>query len=250
QRSWKAFARILMVIQNNALGAEAADRTWTAWMARYPGEPEVDSRYFDALIAEARYDDAAALIGQYSRAFPKDAVFPIEAQATLAFHRGSAADGLAVYDKAFDPLWPPELIQGYFNLLKQTHSLSAFVDRMRARLSAQPDDMDAAARLFYAYQQQGRLDEAKQVFAAMRRHREERGEPWKAREVFTLAKLLEGVRAYPEAARYYFALYNVHDAAMPDAQQQALAELIGILLDAPEQPVRLGAGNLSMYRDI
>lgn len=250
QRSWKAFARILTVIQNNALGAEAADRVWTAWMARYPDEPAVDSRYFDELISEARYDDAAALIGQYSRAFPKDAVFPIEARATLAFHRGSAANGLAIYDKAFDPLWPPELIQGYFNLLKQTHSLSAFVDRLRARLSANPDDLDTSARLFYAYQQQGRLDEAKQVFATMRRNREERGEPWKARELFTLAKLLEGVRAYPEAARYYYALYSAHDAAMADAQEQALSGLIGILLDAPEQPVRLGAGNLSMYRDI
>ena len=58
------------------------------------------------------------------------------------------------------------------------------------------------------------------------------------------------VRAYPESARYYFALYNTHDQAMPDAPQQALSGITGILLDAPEQPVRLGAGNLSMYRDI
>lgn len=250
QRSWKAFARALTVIQNNALGAEAADRTWAAWMARDPDEPVVYSRYFDALIAEGRYGDAAALIAKYSSQFPKDKVFPIRAKATLAFHRGSAADGLAVYDKAFDPLWPPELIQSYFDLLKKTHSLSAFVDRMRARLSAKPDDMDAATRLFYAYQQQGRMDEAKQVFAAMRRHREERGEAWKARELYTLATLLEGVRAYPESARYYYALYNAHDPAMADAQQEALPGLTGILLDAPEQPVRLGAGNLSMYRDI
>jgi tetratricopeptide (TPR) repeat protein len=248
QRSWKAFARILRVVENHALGADVGDRTWRAWIARYPALAEVYSQYFDALVQQKRYDDAAALVAEYSRAFPADRVFPIQAQASLAYQRGSIADGLAVYDKSFDPLWPAELVQGYFDLLKSTHSLSAFVDHTRARLSADPDDLDAATRLFYAYQQQGRLDAAKQVIADFRRSREARGAQWKAQELYTLAKLLEGVQAYPESARYSYALYN--SQGMPDAQQRALAGLIGILFDAPEQPVRLGAGNLSMYRDI
>ncbi|HTD56117.1 MAG TPA: hypothetical protein VK670_12095 [Silvibacterium sp.] len=248
QRSWKAFERILTVIQQNALGPDAIDRSYHAWIERYPAEPAVYSRYFDELLKQKRFDDASKLIEQYSRAFPSDAVFPIKAQAALAYRRGSFAAGLAVYDKSFEPLWPPELIQDYFNLLKQTRSLSAFVDRMQARLSANPDDVNSAARLFYAYQQQGRPDAAKQVITSYRQSKESRNVPWTAEELYTFARMLEAVQAYPESARYYFALHN--SKGMPEAQERAVGGLIGILLDAPEQPLRLGAGNLSMYRDI
>ena len=37
---------------------------------------------------------------------------------------------------------------------------------------------------------------------------------------------------------------------MNDAQEQALAGLTDLLLTAPESPIRLGSGELSMYRDI
>ena len=248
QRSWNVFERILTVIQENALGSEAADHTYQEWIARYPSEPAVYSRFFDELLNQKRFDDASTLIDQYRRAFPSDVVFPIKAQASLAYRRGSIAEGLAIYDKSFQPLWPPELIQSYFNLLKETRSLPAFLDRTRSHLRANPDDVDAAARLFYAYQQQGRLDAAKQVIADYRQSKELRHVSSNAQELYTFARLLEAVQAYPEAARYYFALNN--SAGMPDAQQRAVAGLIGILLDAPEQPFRLGAGNLSMYRDI
>jgi cellulose synthase operon protein C len=248
QRSWKAFDRILTVVQENALGSEVADQTWREWIARYPSEPSVYSRFFDDLLSQKRFDDASALIAQYSRAFPSDTVFPMKAQASLAYRRGSIAEGLAIYDKFFEPLWPPELIQSYFSLLKETRSLPAFFDRMRASLSRNPDDLNAAARLFYAYQQQGRLDAAKQVIADYCQSKESRNAAWSAQELYTFARMLEAVQAYPEAARYYFALNN--SQGMPDAQQRAVAGLIGILLDAPEQPFRLGAGNLSMYRDI
>jgi cellulose synthase operon protein C len=248
QRSWKAFERILAVIQDNALGSDATDQTYRIWIARYPAEPAIYSRFFDELLNQKGFDEASKVIDQYSHAFPSDSVFPIKAQASLAYRRGSLAEGLAVYDKSFQPLWPPELIQSYFNLLKETRSLPSFLDRTRAQLSAHPDDLNSAARLFYAYQQQGRLDAAKQVIADYRQSKEARTAQWTAQELYTFARLLEGVQAYPESARYYFALNN--SQGMPEAQQRAVAGLIEILLDAPEQPFRLGAGNLSMYRDI
>ncbi len=37
---------------------------------------------------------------------------------------------------------------------------------------------------------------------------------------------------------------------MPDAQATAIAGLTSLLLTAPETPIRLGSGELSMYRDI
>jgi cellulose synthase operon protein C len=248
QRSWQAFEEILRIAQEDGLKPEIAIDTYQKWIERYPVETSVYSRYFDFLLAQKRFDQSSALIAQYSRAFPQDTVFTVKAQASLAYRRGSLAEGLAVYDKAFQPLWPAELIQSYYNLLTQTHTLAAFLDQTRARLAANPDDLDAASRLFYAYQHQGRLDAARQVIAAYRQSKESRGAHWSGQELYTFARLLESVQDGPEAARYYYALNN--SAGMADAQQYAIGGLIAILLDAPEQPMRLGAGNLSMYRDI
>ena len=72
--------------------------------------------------------------------------------------------------------------------------------------------------------------------------------PWTSQELYICARLLEDIHAYPESARYYFALYN--SKGMPDAQETAIAGLTSLLLTAPETPIRLGSGELSMYRDI
>ena len=248
QRSWQAFERILGIVEQGALKPDIAIDTFKEWIACYPTETAVYSRYLDYLIAQKQFEEAGELVRQYAQAFPEDTIFPIRARASIAYRQGSLAEGLAVYDKAFQPLWPPALIQSYYGLLMQTHALSAFVDKTRARLAANPDDLDAAARLFYAYQQQGRLDPARQVIVAYRQSKESRGAHWSAQELYTFARLLEGIQDGPEAARYYYALNS--SEGMADAQQRALSGLIAILLDAPEQPLRLGAGNLSMYRDI
>ncbi len=57
---------------------------------------------------------------------------------------------------------------------------------------------------------------------------------------------------YAEAARYNFALSSTPGALAngEPAAQAGLAALTDILLSAPEQPLALGAGNLTLYRDI
>ena len=104
------------------------------------------------------------------------------------------------------------------------------------------------ARVFYYYQQQGKLDVAQQAIADFRLRKETRKSPWTSQELYVCARLLEDTHAYPEAARYYFALYN--SRGMEDAQEQAIAGLTNLLLTAPETPMRFGSGELSMYRDI
>ena len=104
------------------------------------------------------------------------------------------------------------------------------------------------ARLFYYYQQQGKLDAAQQAVTAFRLHKEASKSEWTGQELYVCARLLEDIHAYPESARYYFALYN--SKGMNDAQERALAALTNLLLTAPETSIRLGSGELSMYRDI
>ena len=248
QKSWLAFARIFTIISANALPAETSDSEYQAWIARYPRETALYAKYFAFLLDRKEYGRAADLIPAYSKAFPDDTVFPVKAHALLDYRKGDVEQGLAVYDRSFQPLWPDELIQGYFELLGETHSLRKFLDASRAAHEVHPDDIGPVARIFYYYKQENKPDAAAEVIAEFRAYRETAKIPWTGDELYTLARLLERIQAYPEAGRYYLALYSATDK--PESRQRSLVGLINILLASPDQPLRLGAGDLSMYKDI
>ena len=247
QRSWQAFERIFRVIQAQALGKNASVEQYNAWVARYPQEPGLYGRYFEFLLGEKDFKSASDLIARYHSKFPSDEVFPTRARALLAYKQGSIVEGLAIYEKNFQPLWPPELIKNYFDLVRETRSLREFLDQAHADLARNPDDLNAVARVFYYYQQQGNLPAAQQAITDYRLKKDARKVAWTPQELYTFARLLDAVHLYPEAARYYFALYS---AIGNDSQEKALAGLTNILLTAPEQPVRFGTGDISMYKDI
>jgi predicted Zn-dependent protease len=248
QRSWRAFERIFGVIRAQGLPSEVSVAQYRNWLARYPQESSLYSRFLEYLISVKDFPAATQLIAQYHEKFPTDEILPVKARALVEYRRGSLQQGLAVYEKEFQPLWAPELIKSYFDLLTQTHSLRKFLDEAKAAQQANPEDLNAAARIFYYYQQQGKLDAAQETIAKFRLRKDSSGSAWSAQELYVCARLLEEIHAYPESARFYFALYN--SKGMNDAQERALGGLANLLLTAPETPIRFGAGELSMYRDI
>ncbi len=248
QKSWRAFERIFSVIQNQDLPADFSTAQYRAWLSRYPQERSLYARFLEFLVLQTKYSAAQQLVSDYHKQLPADEIFPIKAKAMLEYHRGSVQPGLAVYEQSFQPLWAPELVKSYFDLLTQTQSLRKFLDQAQATLHANPEDLNAMARLFYYYQQQGKLDAAQQTVTTFRLHKDASKSDWTGQELYVCARLLEDIHAYPESARYYFALYN--SKGMNDAQERSLAALTNLLLTAPESPIRLGSGELSMYRDV
>ena len=248
QHSWLAFERIFGVIQAQGLPKDASIAQYRAWIARYPDEPSLYARFLQFLVGEKDYPAAGDLIAGYRKQFPNDQIFPVKAKAMVEYQRGSVREGLSVYEQTFQPLWDPQLVKSYFDLLRDTQNLRKFRDDAHAALLANPEDLNATARTFYYYQQQGKTDVAQQAIADFRLHKEAAKSPWTSQELYVCARLLEDIHSYPESARYYFALYNSN--GMADAQEKALAGLTSLLLTAPETPIRLGSGELSMYRDI
>jgi tetratricopeptide (TPR) repeat protein len=249
QRSWAAFERSLEVIEAHALPAELAIAQYRAWRARYAGQPALAQLQFDFLIEHRRLDDAQRLLDEYQQQFPDDAVFSLRARAEIARQRGSADAALALYDESFDPLWPPALIQEYFSLLEQAKRLRSHLDRARARVAGDPDDLQAAGWVFHYYQRQGNLAAAQAALADFRQSKEARQAAWTTAQLRTLAQLYRGLNNHNETARHYYALYSLTGADAAE-REQALAGLIELLLGAPDQPIALGSGNLSFYRDI
>ncbi len=248
QRSWQAFERIFGVIRTQGLSKEISIAQYRSWLARYPREHSLYPRFLEFLLSQREYGASSQLIEDYRKQFPDDEIFPVKAEALVEYRKGSLVHGLAVFEKSFQPLWAPELIKSYFDLLAQTHGLRKFLDDARAAVNAHPEDLSATARIFYYYQQQGKLDAAQQSITQFRLHKDANQSAWTAQELYVCARLLEGIHVYPEAARYYFALYN--SRGMNDGPERAMGGLADLLLTAPETPIRFGAGELSMYRDI
>ena len=260
QRSWQLFVRSLRLIREQALPASLTSAQYTAWMARYPNEQQIYTQYFDSLLGERQFAEAEQLLASYQRILPNDVVYPLQARAQIEYRRGSADAALSLYDRSFQPLWPPELVKSYFELLQKTHHLRDFLARARVAVAANPDDLGAATRIFYYYQQQGNVAEGQRALTEFRLRRESRAAAgaseahpprtaWTTEELFTLAQLFESANNADEAARYYYALYSLPgtDAA---AAEKALAGITRVLLAMPEQPIRFGSGDFSFYRDV
>ena len=143
QRSWVAFERILGTIYLQGLPPAQTASTFNAFIARYPDQPVLYAAFLQFQLEQQDWPAAQSVIERYSRQFPQDNDFPIRAQALLEFRRGNIDAALAVYDRAFQPLWPAELVQSYFALLDQTHRQRAFVAKAREQLAAHPDGPEA-----------------------------------------------------------------------------------------------------------
>jgi len=254
QRAWQAWSQSLEVVRQFHLPRSAAASVYQAWEQRYPQAPGVYAQEFAYRLAGGEDRAGEDVLARYRRAFPRDAATALRWQAQLAARRGSPRDGLALYDRNFQPLWPQPLITAWFQLLTQAGEVRRTGDELRAKLATDPRDLLDTARLFWIEQQQGQTEAARAVLVNYRTRREAAGGAWSGTELDTLAQLADRAGDIPEAARYYYALATppagTPDPAEPDAEEKGLAGLARLLLSAPDQPLRAGAANLSMYRDI
>ena len=246
QQPWKIYQRAIALIEDQQLDPMLAVPLFGAWIQRYPSEAVLYRNFFRFAMNHKRYDVAGNIVAAYQAAFPKDEEFPIEARAEIASKAASPEQALAIYERSFRPLWPAPLVSEYFALLKSTGRLRVYLERSRTAAAANPGDLSTAARLFYYWQQQGNTAAADRALAEFRQRKKS---PWTPQELLTCARLYESTHNYDEAARNYYALYS---AAGPDEAmaETALASLAGLLLTVPEQPIRFGSGNLSLYRDV
>jgi lipopolysaccharide biosynthesis regulator YciM len=249
QRPWKTFQRSIDLVGEARLDPLLAVGQYSQWIARYPSETGLYRNFFAFTMAHARYEIASDVISAYKKAVPGDVEFPIEATAEIAAKSTSAARALEVYDHSFKPLWPDSLVKQYFDLLKQSNSLRAYLEKARAAVVANPTDLASAARIFHYWRQQGNSGAAERALAEFRQRKESKRSAWTAEELSTLAQLYEASHNYDESARNYYALYNV-GGNDDKVAATALGSLARLILSAPEQAIRLGSGNLTMYRDV
>lgn len=247
QMRWKIFDREIKLIDEQRLDPVAGVFQYNAWIAFYPGRPQLYQNLFRYAMDHEHGEIAEQVVTTYAAAFPKDEEFPVEARAELAA-KISSARALEVYDRGFRPLWPAKLIARYFETMKQSGSLRVYLERARAGVVANPTDLASASRLFYYWQQQNNVAQARRALLEFSARKEAAKSAWTTDELKTLAALFYLLHNYDEAARNYYAMYSI--ARTDDAAETALVELARLIFSAPEQAIHFGSGNLSLYRDV
>ena len=238
QRSWKLFNRARALADAQAFPIETVNSIYSSWISRYPAQPHPYTQFFEYLVRNQQQQRAQEVIDRYVKAFPNDDSFPLRARARLV----SPPEALKLYDANFRPVMQPAVVAQYFQLLNETRSLRTYLGNVRAAIAANPEDLTAATKLFYYYQQQGNLAQAHR---ALLEYRLRRKQPT-PNELLALASLFEQTNNYVEAARHYQELSRIQT---PQAEE-GYAGLIRILFTASEQPIPIGSGNISFYKDI
>ncbi|MGA7413101.1 MAG: hypothetical protein WBW33_21670, partial [Bryobacteraceae bacterium] len=246
--SYASFQEALQLCLDAKLSADDEMRVYQAWMERWPKESDIQARYFEYLIAQKRTADAQALLTRHSQQFPDDQEFAVIATAELAGLTGGPQQELAAYDKQFSPLWPANLATRYYRLLESRHLLRRFLADARTQVAAQPAALAPALRIFFYYDQQQKPEQAEAALLELEGRREAAKTAWSADELQTLGPLFERVHDYDEAAKVWYSLYALPTGAA--ARSHGLANLAGLLLLAPEQKLRFGSRDLSLYKNI
>ncbi len=239
------FDRIVTLINDQLLGYDTARTEFRAWIQRYSKSATPYTRFLDYAVEHKQYADAEDVLKQYTAAFPNEAVFPVRAQAQIEAARGSTQSALALYERAFQPLWPPELIKSYFETMTKAGALRRYLESARNAIASNPDDLNGAARVFYYWQQQGNLANAQRPLFEY----EARKSNWTAEQLWTLAKLYETANNPDRAARCYYSMYSLQGVGPADAER-ALAGIADLLFASAAQGIHFGSGDLSYYKDI
>lgn len=249
QPQWSAFRRASVVADVSLLPAAIHRDVHEAWIRRYPKDPEAYRLYLVWLLKQRNLAAATALAVRIKSVFPSDVELTVTTEVTIARITGGEPSALEVYDNKFSPFWPAELKAQYFHALSNAHQLRAFLDKYQAAAARNPTDLDPVLRVDFYYEQQNRKDLADEELIRFLSRKTAAKSPWTANELRILAPLLAGVRDYDESARSYYRLYELPASSAGD-RELALASLISLLLDVPEQPIHFGNRDLSLYQNI
>ena len=190
QRSWKLFVRATG-LANAQFFPRIISRS-TMRGSRASRRSPIRTR--DSLIPwRARQTQRAQqLIDRYAKAFPSDEAFPMQARARLL----ASGRGAQVIRAELSSGAACQRGRAVFSFAERTRNLRTFW-RAQAAAAVNPNDLNAAARLFYYYQQQGNLPQAHR---ALIEYRMRRGQPTPS-ELLALATLFEQTNNFGEAAQ-------------------------------------------------
>jgi tetratricopeptide (TPR) repeat protein len=249
ERRAEVFARLLELARTHLLQKYLAPEFYEQTLVQNPAAFEIIQQYLEKLVEEKSYPAALKLVRRYQDRFPDRRSFLIQKEATILDEMGQAKEAEAVYVKAFDPFWPAELSDSYYQFLKDHDRFRAYGQELRAAFRSNPADFDTAVRLLHY--SKNAYEQSPEVFVQLEKARAAKKIGWKQDELVTITRLLIADDDGDAASRFLYSLY-LQGEMKPGSELRAkvLYQLFELLSDANQERLSLTRGDLKFYQDI
>jgi tetratricopeptide (TPR) repeat protein len=249
---WKrasVLQRLLWLAHAHNLEKYLAPGFYEQVIAQDPTAFEIIEAYLDQLIQDKNYADALKVLRQYKGRFPERSVYLIEREVSILDAMGQSKEAERVYTSAFDPFWPENFSESFYQFLKDHDRFRAYGYELREAFRRDPANFDAAVRLAHYSSAAYRSDPS--VFVQLEKARAQRGINWKPEELSTVARLLIANGYADAASRFLYTLY-AQGGMKPGSELRAkvLYQLFELMSDAADDRIALTKGDLKFYEDI
>jgi cellulose synthase operon protein C len=249
ERRVEIFGRLIDLAQAHLLKKYLAPAFYEQTIAQNPSVFELIEQLSQKLIEERNYPEALKVVRHYQESFPDRRAFLIEREATILDEIGQPREAEAAYTKAFDPFWPTELSDSFYQFLKDHDRFRAYGRELRQAFRRNPADFHTAVKLLH-YSKQS-YEESPDVFVKLEKARAARNIGWKQDELVTITRLLIAGGYADAASRFLYTLYLKGEMKLGSTlRAKVLYQLFELLSDAKAERLSLTRGDLRFYQDI
>nr|MBA3321596.1 hypothetical protein [Pyrinomonadaceae bacterium] len=212
---------------------------------------EIVSQLVEKLRAEKSHGAALAAVRQYRPRFPARLDYFIEQETAILVELNQLAAAEQVYHAAFDPFWPDELAEQFYQFLAAHDRYRAYGHELREAFRRDPTDFDIALRLLHYDARGYGTGELPRVVAKLEGARARRAVAWQPEELATLARFMLANGHGDIAARLLYTLHARGELG-PGSPVRAkiLYQLFELLSDAGGERLALTRGDLKFYEDV
>jgi tetratricopeptide (TPR) repeat protein len=249
ERRVEIFRELIELAEKHRLDKYLAPTFYEEILKENPEVFEIVKNYQDKLIEQKNLAAALNLVRQNKARFPEHHANLLQSEVSLLDQMGRAKEAESVYSKDFDPFWPTEVSEKFYDFLKDHDRFRAYGNELRIAFRRDPTDFATAVRLLHYSNYMDRR--TPDVFVQLEKARAARQIVWKQDELITITRLLLS-EGYGEAAsRFLYTLY-LQGELKPGSPLRArvLYQLFELLSDAGEQRLGLARGDLKFYQDI
>ena len=261
------YKQAAQLVRTRALGQFKVEDFFNELVAADPSNVQPVKDLVQELVLAKRNDQALSVLAAHQARFPEDLPYFLKSRARILEAKGDRRGAEQLYLSSFDPNWPKAVTSDYFDLLRRFGRYRVVRRELQDQVRRGSTDLGVVARLFRFYAHEGNYAAAALLIEGLESRRAGSGqgttrpasqpaagvkaEAWTLPELQTVAAMLASIGYHDQASRYFYTLYLTGGlTAGSGTREDALYRLFKALIDAGESPTRMGAGDLSFYRDI
>jgi predicted Zn-dependent protease len=219
-------------------------------IGEHPEDFRIVADYVQRLADTRNHDAALEALRRYRGRFPGRRRFFMEKEVSLLEAAGRAREAESVYADNFDPFWPDDLSERFYQFLRDHDRFRAYGAELRDAFRRDPSDFKVAVRLFH-FRKHAYDEETAGIFARVEAARAARRIAWKPEELSTAARLLIKEGDGDTASRFLYTLVARGQLGKGTPERaKVLYQLFELLSDADGERLPLTRGDLSFYRDV